>query len=161
FALAAFVDEMVLTAKFPLREEWEKHPLQLEYFGEHLAGVTFFNKLDDLLKESADQADVIEVYYLCLLLGYKGKFKIYFEDQLKAVVESVAESLRRANRLRGGALSPHWKVTDQPAPPADPGIPTWLKTGGAILIAVAVLVFIVFSLWLRADVSSALERLLR
>src|SRR5438876_927376 len=45
FALAAFVDETVLTANFPLREEWERVPLQLEYFGEHLAGVKFFERL--------------------------------------------------------------------------------------------------------------------
>ena len=161
FALAAFVDEMVLTARFPLREEWEKHPLQLEYFGEHLAGVTFFNKVDELLKNSAENADVIEVYYLCLLLGYKGKYKIYYEDQLKVVIESVADSLRRVNRLRGGALSPHWKVMDQPEPVVDPGVPNWVKTGGAILIAVAIVVYTIFSLWLRGDVGSTLERLLR
>src|ERR1043165_1839342 len=31
FALAAFVDETVLTADFPLRDAWAKYPLQLEY----------------------------------------------------------------------------------------------------------------------------------
>ncbi|HEY8459179.1 MAG TPA: DotU family type IV/VI secretion system protein, partial [Blastocatellia bacterium] len=34
FALAAFVDETVLGG--PLKEEWEKYPLQLEYFREAL-----------------------------------------------------------------------------------------------------------------------------
>src|SRR5688572_6066930 len=29
FALSSFIDETVLTADFPLREEWEKNPLQL------------------------------------------------------------------------------------------------------------------------------------
>src|SRR5512132_4026396 len=33
FALAAFVDETVLINDFPLREEWEKFPLQLGYVG--------------------------------------------------------------------------------------------------------------------------------
>src|SRR5690242_10830543 len=46
FALAAFADETVLTNDFPLRDQWEKNPLQLEYFGEHLAGVKFFERLD-------------------------------------------------------------------------------------------------------------------
>ena len=31
FALAAFVDETVLTNDFHLKNEWEKYPLQLEY----------------------------------------------------------------------------------------------------------------------------------
>src|SRR6187401_2087061 len=35
FALASFVDETVLSNNFNLKEEWEKNPVQLEYFGEH------------------------------------------------------------------------------------------------------------------------------
>ena len=160
FSLAAFVDEMVLTAQFPLREQWEKHPLQLEYFGEHLAGVTFFNRLDDLLKDSANEADVVELFYLCLLLGYKGKYKIYYEPELKAVIEGVADHLRRVNRLRGGALSPHWRVTDQPEI-VDHGIPAWVKTAGAIAIAALIIIYMAFRVWLHSDASSTLERLLR
>jgi type VI secretion system protein ImpK len=42
FALAAFVDETVLMNNFPMRDQWEKYALQLEYFGEQLAGNKFF-----------------------------------------------------------------------------------------------------------------------
>src|SRR5437868_505525 len=49
FALAAFVDETVLLNNFPNREQWEKYALQLEYFGEQLAGNKFFEKLDAML----------------------------------------------------------------------------------------------------------------
>jgi len=161
FSLAAFVDEMVLTAQFPLREQWEKHPLQLEYFGEHLAGVTFFNRLDDLIKDCASDADVVELFYLCLLLGYKGKYKIYYEQELKTVIEGVADHLRRANRLRGGILSPHWRVADQPKPIEDAGIPRWVKTAGAVAVAALVIIYMIFRVWLHSDAGSTLERLLR
>src|SRR5688572_18201365 len=79
FALTAFVDETVLGANFPLREEWEKFPLQLEHFKEHLAGVKFFEKLEELLKNIETEAGVVEVYYLCMLLGFKGQHKVYME----------------------------------------------------------------------------------
>src|SRR5688572_10272053 len=36
FGLAAFVDETVLTANSAIRNEWERNPLQLKYFGEQL-----------------------------------------------------------------------------------------------------------------------------
>ncbi len=161
FALAAFVDETVLTAQFPLRDEWEKNPLQLEYFGEHLAGVTFFNRLEAMLKDPASEVDVVEVYYLCLLIGYKGKFKIYYEQELKGVIEGVADYLRRLNRLRGGALSPHWKVTDQPEPIIDPGLPTWIKLTAGVSLAVLFLVYAILAFWLNSNVIAAHERLLR
>src|SRR5262249_49471181 len=61
FALAAFADETVLSANFPLRSEWEKYPLQLEYFGEHLAGVTFYERLQELMKAPEENAEVLEL----------------------------------------------------------------------------------------------------
>ena len=68
FALAAFVDETVLTNNFPLKDEWEKYPLQLEYFKEQLAGNKFFEKLEAMLKQLKVTADAVEIYYVCMLL---------------------------------------------------------------------------------------------
>ena len=161
FALAAFADETVLTASFPLRSEWEKYPLQLEYFGEQLAGVKFYERLDDLMKSLEENADVLELYYLCLLIGYKGKYKIYFEDQLRGVIDQVAECLRRVNRLRTGALSPHWKATDQPQLIANQGIPTWAKITGAAAIGLVLLFYVFSSLWLDTSMRSVIKVLLR
>ena len=161
FALAAFVDETVLTADFPLRDEWEKYPLQLEYFGEHLAGVTFFERLNGLLGDAAVYGEAIEVYYLCLLIGFKGKYKIYLEDQLKGVIENVADHLRRIGRLHAGALSPHWKASDQPEPPADPGLPQWLKIGAGAALGFAILLYMILRFWLISDLNAAKEQLLR
>ena len=70
FGLAAFVDETVLTNNFPLRNEWEKNPLQLEFFGEQLAGNKFFEKLEAMLKQIDVTADAVEIYYFCMLLGF-------------------------------------------------------------------------------------------
>jgi type VI secretion system protein ImpK len=161
FALSAFIDETVLTADFPLREEWEKYPLQLEYFGEHLAGVKYFDRLDLMLKDLEENADVIEVYYLCMLLGFKGRYKIYLEDQLVGVIKNVADHLRRANRLKAGALSPHWKVSDQPVPVVDPGLPFWVKAGSAGALLFALLLFFIMKSVLIDSLNSAKEQLLR
>jgi type VI secretion system protein ImpK len=161
FALAAFVDETVLTANFPLREEWERVPLQLEYFGEHLAGVKFFERLDELLKQVEADADVVEVYYLCMLLGFKGRYKVYMEDQLQGVIENTAAQLRRVGRLQETELSPHWKVTDQPEPPSIPGLPLFVKLGAVVGFFFVVLIYLVLQLVLHTDLSKALNQLLR
>jgi type VI secretion system protein ImpK len=161
FALAAFVDETVLDANSPLRDEWEKFPLQLEYFGEHLAGVKFFEKLDELIKSIKTEADVVEVYYLCMLLGYKGKYKVYMEGQLQELIKNTAAQLKRIGRLQETDLSPHWKVVDQPKPPSDPGIPVWLKIGSAAVLIAVVLIYLVILLLLKSDVRTATEQLLR
>ena len=161
FALAAFADEIMLTAKFPLREEWEKFPLQLEYFGEHLAGVKFFERLEESLKHVETEADVVEVYYVCMLLGLKGKYKVYMEDQLKGFIETTANNLRRVGRLQESDLSPHWRVTDQAPPPSRPGIPLWTKIVAGALVAFVLLVYVALYVLLSSDLQAAKEQLLR
>jgi type VI secretion system protein ImpK len=160
FALASFVDETVLTSDFPLREDWERNPLQLEYFGEHLAGKKFFMRLDNLLAEEGN-ADVVEIYYVCLLLGFKGMYKIYPDERIKLEIEKVANYLRRANRLLPVALSPNWKVGDQPEPEPEPELPVWVKIGGVALAGLAILLYLVFNFLLVGDMNAAKDQMLR
>jgi len=162
FALAAFADETVLAGGSPMRQEWERYPLQLEYFKEAFAGTKFFDRLERLLKQPEQQADVIEVYYLCLVLGFKGKYHIYLEDQLPAVIENVAEHLRRVGRLRPAALSPHWKATDQPDPPAAaPGLPRWIRIAFIASLALVSLTYLVLKYLLISDVNDLKMHLLK
>ena len=162
FALAAFADETVLAGGSPMRQEWERYPLQLEYFKEAFAGTKFFDRLDNLLKQPEQQADVIEVYYLCLILGFKGKYHIYLEDQLPGVIENVAQHLRRVGRLRPTALSPHWKVSDQPdAPAAAPEMPRWIKVGLIAAIGIVSLVYVVMKYLLISGVNDMKLHLLK
>jgi type VI secretion system protein ImpK len=163
FALAAFIDETVLIADFPLREEWENYPLQLEYVGEHLAGLTFFQRLEGMMKnpDGENDIDVVEVCYVCLLLGYKGKYNIYYEEQLKNVIDSIAEFLRRAGRIHVGPLSPHWKVNDQPEPVADPAVPRWMRISGTVAIGVVMLIYLLLNSLLIGELNTAKEQLLR
>ena len=157
FALVAFIDETVLspTNDFPLRKEWEQLPLQLEYFKEHLAGVEFFERLQELLQQPAVQAaDLVEVYYLCLLLGFKGKYNFYLlEEQLRAVIAEVAEYLRRADRLKAIALSAHWLATDQPSVPRTPTFPWWIKAGVPAALGFLVITYLILFFVLRNDLN--------
>jgi type VI secretion system protein ImpK len=161
FALAAFVDETVLSTNSPLREEWEKFPLQLEYFEEHLAGVKFFERLEGLIRDIKTQADVVEIYYLCMLLGFKGRYKVYMEDQLQGIIKDTAEQLKKVGRLQPAELSPHWQVLDQPKPRVDPGLPLWFKIGVAAIIMICFLFYLALLVISKTQLDSAIDPLLR
>ena len=161
FALAAFADEVVLTAAFPLREEWEKYPLQLEYFGEHLAGVKFFERLEQLTANIDAEADAVEVYYVCMLLGFKGQYKVYKEDQLNGLMQATADRLKTVGRLVENDLSPHWKVNDQPPPPARKGVPIWMWIVAGVMLMGTLVLFVGLYLLLSSDLHAAQEQLLR
>ena len=146
FALAAFVDETVLTNNFPLRNEWEKNPLQLEYFGEQLAGNKFFEKLDAMLKQIDATADAVEIYYFCMLLGFKGRYAIYEQDKLLSIMQTTANALVKAGKIKPVELSPNWMANDQPVPPEKRGMPIWAKIGAAGVLGLAVIVYLVMFL---------------
>jgi type VI secretion system protein ImpK len=75
YAVVALVDELVLTSNWPCKNAWLGKPLQMEHFGSFAAGEQFFQRLDQIRGvQDAQRADVLEVYTLCLWLGFKGKY---------------------------------------------------------------------------------------
>lgn len=159
FALASFADETVLTADFPLKIEWEKYPLQLEHFGEQLAGNKFFEKLESMLKQIEVTQDAVEVYYYCMLLGFKGRYAIYEKEKLLATMQETANALVKVGKIAPVELSPHWLANDQPKPPEKRGMPIWAKLGALGGVGLAVIVYLILFMLSFKFVNDTVERL--
>lgn len=140
FAVVAFLDESILNSNNPLFTDWPRMPLQEELFGVHQAGEMFFNCIDRLMakEDSPQSADVLEIYALCLWLGYRGRYSMSGQEAVRSVASTVTEKLQH---IRGGPrpLAPNW------APPKDAvqqkSSDPWVKALligalGALLIAV-------------------------
>jgi len=107
YAMAAYVDEMVLGSAWPGRLAWMSRPLQLELFGEHTAGTGFFERLATLRQGGEDNVDLLELYYACLQLGFEGVYKLRGLEQLLALQVDLRSQI---DGYRGPAeprLSPH------------------------------------------------------
>jgi type VI secretion system protein ImpK len=149
YAVVVFLDESVLSSQHPAFSGWPLKPLQEEIFGGHTGGEQFFENVRRLLarQDSDDLGDVLEVHQLCLLLGYQGRYG-GTRDELRRWMTAIAEKM---GRIRGGPqpLSP------EGGPPQHEKIPVpvdpWMRRlryaalGG---LALAVLLFLVFRLWL-------------
>jgi len=159
FALASFVDETMLSSNFNLKEEWEKNPLQLEYFGEHLAGNKFFEKLAAMLKQIDVTADAVEIYYVCMLLGFKGRYAVYEKEKLLQIMQETANALVKAGKIRPVELSPHWLANDQPEPPKPRKMPTWAKIGALGGLGFAFIVYLVMFLVVTKFLQDAINKL--
>jgi len=159
FALAAFVDEAVLTAQFPLRHEWEKNPLQLKYFGEQLAGNKFFDKLDSMLSQIEVTQDAVEIYYYCMLLGFKGKYAVYEQEKLLATMQTTANHLVKVGKIKSVDLSPNWIANDQPKPPEKKGMPIWAKVGSFAFMGLGFIVYLVMFLLSSKFLQETVEKL--
>ena len=78
FAVVSLLDESVLKLQSPAFADWAQRPLQEEMFGHNRAGEVFFDNLRTLLarQDSQETADCLEVYCLCMLLGFRGKYAL-------------------------------------------------------------------------------------
>jgi type VI secretion system protein ImpK len=157
FAVVAFLDETILNLKPPTLSDWLRRPLQDEMFGHFVAGKVFFENLERLLHrtESNESVDLIELYALCILLGYQGKHAGR-RSELKSLSKSSIEKVRR---FRGPLppLTPQGKVpehADQPISTLDP----WRKRLLWVAAACVGLALILFGLY-RISLNSGLSDL--
>jgi type VI secretion system protein ImpK len=143
FAVVALLDESILNSNNPIFADWPRMPLQEELFGGHTAGEIFFQCIDRLLarSDSPHLADVLEVFALCLLLGYRGRYSLSGPEGIRAVLEAITEKMQR---IRGGVrpLSPTW------SPPQDGlrsrGYDLWVRRLALGAVGFLVLVVVLF-----------------
>jgi type VI secretion system protein ImpK len=120
-----------------------------------MGGEVFFQHLRQLLarQDSEDQADLLEVFTLCLLLGFRGRYGTSEQAELRSLTAAAEEKMRR---VRGGfgELTPGWAPpTGEVVPRArDPWLP-WLAMGAVTAALLAGILFGVFrsSLGATAD----------
>ena len=147
YALIALIDETVLSVAGICRDYWLTRPLQLEHFGDNIAGQEFYNKLQKMLLQPESKKDVLEVYYLCLSLGFEGKYKISNAEERGAIMEDLGRKLRRTRIRASSELSPHGKRADSSILKKR-GLgffPLWLTgalSGAAVVACWAILYFV-------------------
>jgi type VI secretion system protein ImpK len=112
YAFIALLDESVLNSPHPMFAEWSRQPLQEEVFGEHMAGENFFRALHELLAQQDSHAlgDLLEVYQLCLLLGFRGRYGAGDPGGLHAVITAVQTKLQRIRGVTAPDLAPDWRL---------------------------------------------------
>ncbi|KXU86900.1 hypothetical protein CR51_37235 [Caballeronia megalochromosomata] len=71
FAFNAWADELLLTTRWEGAAQWQRHLLQRRYSNVSNAGVVFYERLAQL---APAQLAVREVFYLCLALGFGGRY---------------------------------------------------------------------------------------
>lgn len=149
YAVVAFLDESVLNSPNPMFADWPRKPLQDEMFGGgHRGGELFYQYLTHLMgrQESAPLADLLEVFLVCLLLGFHGRYSAGEDGERQLVTTRVAE---RVQRIRGGpaSLPPTWRQSAGPIGevPPDPWIRRLAMAAGGIF-GFALLLWLVFSL---------------
>ena len=150
YALAGTADESILLSALPLKDEWLNRPLQMVFFDDFSAGETFYEKLDAARTNRTPKGpDVLEVFHLCLALGFKGKHgDARGAERRRVLMDALASEINQARGVSADSpLSPAGL-----APEGAAGVPRRLGflAGGPIwvvplaVVVVLMLMLIVF-----------------
>lgn len=156
YAIVSLADEVASAKPDPVGRYWMDNLLQLQYFGENIAGDEFFRRLQ-AVRGDRRRRDVLRVYYLCLLLGFQGQYGVRGgQAELIALIEAVGRDL--AAQLDAPAvLSPRGDRPDEAV--AKPAGKSPLLIAAAVAVLVAVGGFLGLRLSLNAQVNQVVEKL--
>jgi type VI secretion system protein ImpK len=156
YAYVAFLDESILNSRQPMFAAWPRQPLQEEIFGDHVAGETFFRHFDELLgaQDAPELADVLEVFQLCMLLGFRGKFGMGDPSGLQSRITAVQQKILRT-RGGFGDLSPEWALPagETVALARDPWVAR-LGIAAGLSFATAIGLYVAYRLSLAGDMAT-------
>lgn len=140
YAFCATVDEFILaTPEFAIREEWERRPMQLALFGEQLAGENFFVLLEEQRALGAARLQALEVFHMCLLLGFQGKYIMEGPEKLAYLTSRLGDEIASIKGKHAG-FAPRWPLPDQISHTLKREAPQWVVA--AVFSLIGLITFI-------------------
>jgi type VI secretion system protein ImpK len=112
YAFCATIDEAVLMSSFKVKAAWQRMPLQVQLFGDQVAGEQFFTQLEALRQQGPVRLHALEVHQMCLLLGFQGKYLLEGPEKLAYLTVRLGDEIAR---MRGPAngFAPHGAAPDR------------------------------------------------
>lgn len=153
YAFCATVDEAVLSSSLAIRSDWERRPLQVTLFTDQLAGEHFFDKLEEARNRGNQRVNALEVFHMCLMLGFKGRYLLEGPEKIKYLTAQLGEQIRHI-RGKAAPFSPHWASPDNIANVLSRDVPLWVI--GAILALSALIAYVGFEWASQRNVDQAL-----
>ncbi len=158
YALVALADEVVLSKGGALRDYWLQRTLQMHYYSENIAGEMFFQRLEQIQADPSRHR-VLRVFYLCLLFGFQGRYRIRGgELTLADIQDRVKNDLTRVAAVeQDGRLSPHGSRPREPATDVRRHmLVLWIALAGAMA---SLLLFVVLRLRISQQAIDLVERI--
>ena len=151
YAICAALDEAVLSTPWGAQSEWTQQSLLVALHREAWGGEKFFDVLDRISSDPKHHIDLMEVQYLCLALGFGGKYQV--ADRGHAKLADIQHDLfRKIREYRGvppAELSPRWKGIQDRRNPLVRYVPWWVV--GAVTLAIVLITFATFRAWLAGE----------
>ncbi len=153
YALCATIDDIVLNTPWGSRSLWTQRSMVATFHNEVVGGDRFWDLVNQLKRDAAVNLDLLELIYLCITLGFEGKYRVLPRGASELIV--VREDLYRLIRNNRGeferGLSPRWQGIDAGHKGLRQLVPNWVVALAAFGILALFYVFFTFLLNGRSD----------
>ena len=112
YALCAVVDECVQMTPWGGTANWAQQSLLIHFHRENWGGEKFFEILNRIAGTPAKYQSLLELFYVCLALGFMGRFHLEGPNGRQAVAdlrEKVFQLIRQGRPEVDRTLSGHWR----------------------------------------------------
>jgi type VI secretion system protein ImpK len=136
YVLCTFTDSAVLNTPWGAQGDWAGQSLLVIFHKEVSGGEKFFDILGRLRGDPGRYIDLIELAYVCLALGYEGKYRHdpNGQGQLAQLQHDLYRLIREQRQFRDEDLSPHWKGVEDRRNPIVRYVPWWIIAAAGLAI---------------------------
>jgi len=139
YVLCTTLDEAVLNTPWGHASGWAQQSLLSHFHKEVSGGEQFFKILKSLGKNPTKNKDLLELMYLCLALGFEGRYRITEggKDKLIKIRDWLYRLISRERSASEHQLSPHWQGVIDKRHPLLRFVPLWVISAIAAALLAA------------------------
>ncbi|WP_447529915.1 type IVB secretion system protein IcmH/DotU [Vreelandella sp. TE19] len=95
YVLCSFIDEAVMGMPWGRQSKWAEHSLLTRFHNETWGGEKVFSILARLQQEPKRYRDMLAFIYLCLCLGFEGRYRVmsHGRDEYEQIVRALGDQL--------------------------------------------------------------------
>lgn len=160
YLMCSVLDEAVLNTPWGSESAWGQRTLLSVFHGETSGGEKSFLILDRMRQTPADNLDILELFYICLSLGFEGKYRLMSRgrDALDQIREELFAIIRRHRGDYERALSPRWQGLGNTRNSLTEYVPMWVVV--ALVLVILFFGYSGFRYWLYVSATPVTEELI-
>lgn len=159
YALCAALDDTALSTPWAQNSSWAARSLSSTFHQDARSGDRFFDMLAGLQKEPGRYLPALEICYLCLSLGLRGRYRLDSRGtaELDRIREGLYQVLSRQSGPVDRELAPRWQGVDAPHRGPARDVPPWVFA--AVALSLLALGYVVVSGMINAKGDALAQRL--
>lgn len=143
YVLCTMLDEAVNNAPWGELSGWAQKTLLVTFHGETYGGAKFFQILDRLCVDFSRHLDLIEMMYVCLALGFGGRYLVEPGGlgRLADIQDDLYRRIRGLREAPAAELAPHWRGLEDRRNPVMRQLPLWVALAASAAIVLGAFLY--------------------